>query len=143
MADLLAATSGGGGGEVEPNAKGETLMHIAAAAPNSDRCLRILLSDNVGGGSGVNCRNKTGKSPLHLAAVHGESEQSADLPIYVYSDNVVIVTHLAGPKMHFVCKMPLLTVTICLQWHFCLVQKVSLFIYGYSGVLCQNDYLVF
>ena len=42
MADLLAATSGGGG-EVEPNAKGETLMHIAAAAPNSDRCLQILL----------------------------------------------------------------------------------------------------
>ena len=81
MADLLAATSGG---EVEPNAKGETLMHIAAAAPNSDRCLQILLSDNGGGGGGgVNCRNKTGKSPLHLAAVHGESEQSADLPLYV------------------------------------------------------------
>ena len=72
MADLLAATSGGGG-EVEPNAKGETLMHIAAAAPNSDRCLQILLSDS-GGGGGVNCRNKTGKSPLHLAAVHGESD---------------------------------------------------------------------
>ena len=65
MSHLLAAS-----GDVEPNAKGETLVHIAAAAPTSDRCLQILLGE--GGGHAVNCRTKTGKSPLHLAAVHGE-----------------------------------------------------------------------
>ena len=70
MADLLLATSG----DVEPNAKGETLIHISAAAPTSDLCLQILLNEGGGGGGhgGVNCRTKTGKSPLHLAAVHGE-----------------------------------------------------------------------
>ena len=70
MADLLLATSG----DVEPNAKGETLIHISAAAPTSDLCLQILLNEGSGGGGhgGVNCRTKTGKSPLHLAAVHGE-----------------------------------------------------------------------
>ena len=79
MAQLLAASAG----DVEPNAKGETLMHISAAAPTSDGCLQMLLNEGGGGGgagghSGVNGRTKTGKSPLHLAAVHGEQEGSTE-----------------------------------------------------------------
>ena len=38
MAHLLAATSGF---DVEPNGKGETLLHISAAAPASDLCLQV------------------------------------------------------------------------------------------------------
>lgn len=82
MAHLLAAS-----GDVDPNAKGETLMHIAAAAPTSDRCLQILLDEGGGGGGGghsVNCRTATGKSPLHLAAVHGECHVESVIDVSLF-----------------------------------------------------------
>ncbi len=79
MTQLIAAardSAGSSGGDVvEANNKGEKLLHIAAAAPDSEACLAQLLKDCGDSAAAVNAKTKSGKTPLHLAAAHGEQSK--------------------------------------------------------------------
>uniref|UniRef100_A0A4W4EFE0 Ankyrin repeat domain 44 n=1 Tax=Electrophorus electricus TaxID=8005 RepID=A0A4W4EFE0_ELEEL len=59
----------------QPNNKGFTPLHFAAASTHGALCLEFLVNN----GADVNVQSRDGKSPLHMTAVHGRFTRSQTL----------------------------------------------------------------
>uniref|UniRef100_A0A3B3CHE1 Ankyrin repeat domain 44 n=1 Tax=Oryzias melastigma TaxID=30732 RepID=A0A3B3CHE1_ORYME len=59
----------------QPNNKGFTPLHFAAASTHGALCLEFLVNN----GADINIQSRDGKSPLHMTAVHGRFTRSQTL----------------------------------------------------------------